>query len=539
MKRRNFILTSTAGSASLLVGISTIACSSEKQKTSQDFNNFPLLEKNVNDLQQDMQSGKYSSAELTRLYLDRIFKIDKNGPKVNSIIEINPDAVIIAEECDKERKEGKVRGPLHGIPILFKDNINTADKMVTSAGSLALANSIAQRDAFIVKKLREAGAVILGKTNLSEWANFRSTRSSSGWSGRGGQTHNPYITDRNPCGSSSGSGVSVSSNFCALAIGTETDGSIVCPSSTNGIVGIKPTLGLWSRTGIIPIAHSQDTAGPMARNVSDAAILLGVLAGIDIIDEITRDSDGKAHADYTKFLNINGLKGARIGVSRNFFGFHERVDELMELVISDLKRLGAEIVDPANIEYLKECGEAENEVLHYEFKADLNSYLSQLPSGFPIRTLEQIIAFNRKSAHEELRFFGQETMIKSNEKGPLTNKLYIEALANLRKYSRELGIDATLKKHNLQAIIAPTGGPAWTTDPINGDRYLGGSSSPAACAGYPSITVPAGFIDELPIGVSFIGKAWSEPELISFAYAYEQGTKHRKPPNFLPTIPIE
>ena len=539
MKRRNFILTSTAGSASLLVGISTIACSSEKQKTSQDYSNFPLLEKTVKDLQQDMQSGKYSSAELTRLYLDRIFKIDKNGPKVNSIIEINPDAIIIAGQCDKERKEGKVRGPLHGIPILLKDNINTADKMVTSAGSLALANSIAQRDAFIVKRLRDAGAVILGKTNLSEWANFRSTRSSSGWSGRGGQTHNPYITDRNPCGSSSGSGVAVSSNFCALAIGTETDGSIVCPSSTNGIVGIKPTLGLWSRTGIIPIAHSQDTAGPMARNVSDAAILLGVLAGIDEIDDITGDSDGKAHADYTKFLNINGLKGARIGVSRNFFGFHERVDELMEVVISDLKRLGAEIVDPANIEYLKECGEAENEVLHYEFKADLNSYLSQLPSGFPIRTLEQIIAFNRKYAHKELRFFGQETMIKSNEKGPLTNKLYIEALANLRKYSRELGIDATMKKYNLQAIIAPTGGPAWTIDPVNGDRYLGGSSSPAACAGYPSITVPAGFIDELPIGVSFIGKAWSEPELISFAYAYEQGTKHRKPPKFLPTLPIE
>ena len=277
----------------------------------------------------------------------------------------------------------------------------------------------------------------------------------------------------------------------------------------------------------------------MARNVSDAAILLGVLAGIDEIDDITGDSDGKAHADYTKFLNINGLKGARIGVSRNFFGFHERVDELMEVVISDLKRLGAEIVDPANIEYLKECGEAENEVLHYEFKADLNSYLSQLPPGFPIRTLKQIIAFNRNYAQKELRFFGQETMIKSNEKGPLTNKLYIEALANLRKYSRELGIDATMKKYNLQAIIAPTGGPAWTIDPVNGDRYLGGSSSPAACAGYPSITVPAGFIDELPIGVSFIGKAWSEPELISFAYAYEQGTKHRKPPKFLPTLPIE
>jgi len=511
-------------------------CTTRKQDIQTMDAEFPLLEKTINDLQSDMKSGKYSSVEITRMYLDRIMKLDKNGPKVNSVIEINPDAVIIAEQCDKERKEGKVRGPMHGIPVLIKDNINTADKMTTSAGSLALANNIAQKDAFLVKKLRDAGVILLGKTNLSEWANFRSTRSSSGWSGRGGQTHNPYITDRNPCGSSSGSGVAVSSNFCALAIGTETDGSIVCPSSTNGIVGIKPTLGLWSRSGIIPISHSQDTAGPMARTVTDAAILLGVLTGKDEEDKITTESEGKTITDYTLALKKDGLKGIRIGVSRNFFGFHERVDGLMEKVILDMKRLGAEIIDPANIDYLKECGEAEDEVLHYEFKTDLNAYLSGLPTGFPIRSLEQIIAFNNKNAARELQFFGQETMIKSNKKGPLTDKTYTDALANLRKYACSLGIDATFEKYNLHAIIAPTGGPAWTTDPLNGDRFLGGSSSPAACAGYPSVTVPAGFIDGLPVGVSFIGKAWSEPDLIQYAFAYEQSTNHRRPPNFLPTL---
>jgi amidase len=384
--------------------------------------------------------------------------------------------------------------------------------------------------------LREAGAVLLGKTNLSEWANFRSTRSSSGWSARGGQTRNPYILDRNPCGSSSGSGVAVSANLCAAAIGTETDGSIVCPSSVNGVVGIKPTLGLWSRSGIIPIAHSQDTAGPMTRNVTDAAIMLGLLTGIDDQDAASRGSFGKIQQDYTRYLDAEGLKNARIGVARNFFGFHEKVDQLMEEAIHVLRNQGAEMVDPANIDTISGIEQYEFDVLLYEFKADLNHYLAALPPGFKYRSLKELIAFNEANRDKEMPWFGQEIFIRADEKGPLTDQAYVEALANLKRLAGDEGIDATLRKNNLDAIIAPTGGPAWNTDWVNGDHYTGGSSSPAACAGYPAITVPAGFVHGLPVGITFMGTAWSEPVLVKLAYAFEQATGHRKAPDFIPTL---
>jgi len=537
MKRRNFIINSAAsGTLALISGILYAGKQVKGKDSTISAGDFDLSEVTIHQLQDGMKTGKYTSVALVELYLKRIKELDKEGPSVNSVIQLNPDVLEQAAKLDQERKSGNNRGAMHGIPVLLKDNIATADKMVTSAGSLALANSIAPKDAFIVSRLRDSGAVILGKTNLSEWANFRSNRSSSGWSGRGGQTHNPYVLDRSPCGSSSGSAVAVSANFCTVAVGTETDGSIVCPSSTNGIVGIKPTLGLVSRSGIIPISHSQDTAGPMARTVTDAAILLGVLAGIDPTDSITAENKSRLNIDYTRFLDVNGLKGARIGVARNFFGFHEKVDLLMEMALEEMKKHGVILVDPANIDYTKECGLAEDDVLHYEFKAGLNNYLSSLPNGFPIRSLEQIIDFNKQHADTELRFFGQEVMIDSEKKGPLSDQAYVDALANLRKYSRDLGIDATMKKYNLDAVVAPTGGPAWTIDMINGDRYLGGSSTSAACAGYPSITVPCGFIEGLPVGISFFGKAWSEPQLISYAYAYEQITKHRKVPEFISSL---
>jgi amidase len=415
---------------------------------------------------------------------------------------------------------------------LIKDNIDTADKMATSAGSLALEQNHAQQDAFMVKKLRDAGAVILGKTNLSEWANFRSNRSSSGWSGRGGQTVNPYILDRNPCGSSSGSGVAVSANLCVAAIGTETDGSIVCPSSTNGIVGIKPTVGLLSRSGIIPISHSQDTAGPMTRTVSDAALMLGLLAGADPSDVATTAAQDRKSEDYSRFLDADGLKGARIGVARNFFGFNDRVDQLMEEAIKNLREKGAEIIDPANIETEKEIGDIEFDVLLFEFKDDLNRYLSKMPASVASRSLTDLIAFNEANKDKEMPWFGQELFTMADKKGPLTDKVYLKEAADLKRLAGKEGIDATLQKNKLDAIIAPTGGPSWNTDWVNGDHYSGGSSGAAACAGYPAITVPAGFISGLPVGITFMGAAWSEPVLIRIAYAYEQATMHRKSPEY-------
>lgn len=493
---------------------------------------FELEEVTVVELQEGMRSGKYTARSITEMYLARIEEIDTQGPAVNAILEINPDALAIADALDEERRAKGVRGPLHGIPVLLKDNMDTADKMRTTAGSLALAGSTVSQDAFVVQRLREAGAILLGKTNLSEWANFRSTHSTSGWSARGGQTRNPYALDRNPCGSSSGSGVAVAANLCPVAIGTETDGSIVCPSSANSIVGMKPTVGLVSRSGIIPIAHSQDTAGPMARTVADAAILLGVLAGVDPRDPVTHESLGRAHRDYTPFLDARGLRGARIGVARRFFGFHPMVDQIMDAAIEEMKRIGATLVDPVGTDMAGEFQDAEFEVLLYEFKADLNGYLAARPHA-PVRSLKEIIAFNAQHPEKEMPYFGQEIFLMAEEKGPLSSEAYLNALRQNHRLSRAEGIDAMLHEHQLDAIMAPTGGPPWLTDLVNGDHHLGGSSSPAAVAGYPNITVPAGYIYGLPVGISFFAGAYSEPTLLRVAYAFEQATRVRHSPPFL------
>ncbi len=499
---------------------------------------FELEEATILGLQEEMKSGKLTSVSITERYLARIREIDRNGPALNSIIEISPDALAIARTLDEERKTKGARGPLHGIPVLIKDNIDTADRMKTSAGSLALAESIAAQDAFVAARLRAAGAVILGKTNLSEWANFRSSHSSSGWSGRGGQTRNPYALDRNPCGSSSGSGAAVAANLCVAAVGTETDGSIVCPSSANSVVGIKPTLGLVSRSGIIPIAHSQDTAGPMARTVADAAAVLGALTGIDERDPATNGSRGKGHTDYSQFLDPYGLRGARIGVARKFFGFNENVDRLLNAALDEMKRLGAALIDPADIPTHGKFGDSEFEVLLFEFKADLNKYLSALGASAHAHSLKELIEFNEMNREKEMPYFGQDIFVKAEAKGPLTSKVYLDALAKNHRLSRAEGIDAILIKHRLDALVAPTGGIPWPTDLLNGDHDSGGSSSPAAVAGYPHITVPAGYIFGLPVGISFIGTAWSEPTLIKLAYSFEQGTRFRKPPRFLSTADL-
>lgn len=497
---------------------------------------FPLEEKTIAELQDDMANGRYSARRLVELYLERIAQLDKQGPAVNAIIETNPDALAIADSLDAERAQSGPRGPLHGIPLVLKDNIDTAGQMQTTAGSLALSGHVAAQDAFLAARLRAAGAIILGKANLSEWANFRSSRSSSGWSSRGGQTNNPYALDRNPCGSSSGSAVAVSANFCAAAIGTETDGSIVCPSHTNGIVGLKPTLGLVSRSGVIPIAHSQDTAGPMARTVADAAAVLGALTGIDPRDPVTAESEGKSHVDYTQFLDANGLQGARIGVARNFFGYDPKVDALIEAAIAVMRSRGAVMVDEANIDTETAVGETEVEVLLYEFKADLNAYLASLGPEAQVRTMADIIAFNEAHRDAVMPYFGQERMLAAQEKGSLLSAAYLEALATNHRLMRAEGIDKALQAHQLDAIVAPTGGPAWLTDWINGDHYGGASSTPAAVAGYPNITVPAGFIHGLPVGISFFSTAYQEPALIKLAYAFEQATKIRRAPQFLATV---
>jgi amidase len=484
-----------------------------------------------------MASGELTARALAETYLARIDSIDAEGPELRSLIEVNPDALAIAGALDAERRDGHVRGPLHGIPVLVKDNIETGDALRTTAGSLALDGAPAARDATVVERLREAGMVLLGKTNLSEWANFRSTRSSSGWSARGGQTRNAYALDRNPSGSSSGSGVAVSANLCAAAIGTETDGSIVCPSNANGLVGIKPTLGLVSRAGIIPIAHSQDTAGPMARTVRDAAILLGALTGIDPRDAATSDSRGHVEADYTRFLDPNGLKGARIGVARKgVTGFNRDVDRLFGDALLTMQKLGAVIVDPAEIPHYNEYNESELEVLLYELKADLNAYLATLGPSSRVKTLADVIAFNEAQRDREMPCFGQELFVRAQEKGPLTEKAYLDALAKNRRLSREEGLDAVLNEQKLDAIVAPTGGPAWLTDCAVGDHFGGGSSTPAAVAGYPDITVPCGYSFEMPVGIAFMGRAWSEPVLIRLAYAYEQATHWRKAPRYLPSL---
>jgi amidase len=530
--------------ASLATGIVTAAHPAFGAARAQDqapasspaIRSFELDEMSIDDFQKAMQSGQSSSHSLTEKYLARMQEIDKAGPMINGVIEVNPEALDIADALDKERKAKGPRGPLHGIPVLIKDNIDTADRMNTTAGSLALLNSRPPKDAFVAAQLRKAGAVILGKTNLSEWANIRSSHSTSGWSGRGGLTRNPYALDRNPCGSSSGTGAAVSANLCAVGIGTETDGSVVCPSSANGLAGLKPTVGLASRSGIIPISHTQDTPGPMARTVRDVAILLTAMAGPDPEDKATAASHGHIQPDYTKYLDPNGLKGARIGVVRKYFGFNDAVDHLMETLIDEMKRAGAEIVDPANIPTLGKFDDSELTVFFYELKADLAAYLARLGDSAPVKSLKDVIDFNERNRDKEMPYFGQDIFLKAQEKGPLTSKEYLDALAKNRRLTRTEGIDFVMNKFKLDALVAPTGGPAWLTDLINGDHAAGGSSNTAAVAGYPNINVPAGSLWGLPVGISFFGRAWSEPTLLKIAYGFEQMTNARRKPQFLPTI---
>jgi len=535
MNRRKFVRSGLIGGVALA---SVRALADDKANSSEVTRlpqSFELDEATINDLQTGMSSGKYTARSLTQKYLDRIAEIDKNGPGIHSVIEINPDALAIAAALDDQRKAARLRGRLHGIPVLIKDNIDTHDRMMTTAGSLALAGSIPLQDSFVAKKLRDAGAVIIGKTNLSEWANFRSSHSSSGWSGRGGQTKNPYVLDRNPCGSSSGTGAAIAANLAAIGVGTETDGSVVCPSNANSLVGIKPTLGLVSRAGIVPIAHSQDTAGPMCRTVTDATILLGALTGVDPRDSATNAASGKSFADYTKSLDVNGLKGARIGVHRKAFGFNDAVDKVMKDAIDIIKTRGATVVDPADIPTQGKFDDSELEVLLYEFKADLNAYLASLGPRAPVKSLKEIIDFNEQFRDREMPYFGQDLLIKAQGKGPLTEKAYRDALAKNHRLTRKEGIDFVMDKNKLDALIAPTGGPPWPTDWVNGDHFTGGYSSASAVAGYPHITVPAGYVFGLPVGISFFGRAWSEPALIKFAYAFEQATRARRTPEFLPT----
>ena len=540
--RRSFLRSSLASGAALslcpaFAAARDLSAASEQTSTSATtIKPFVLDEVTISDLHDGMKSGKFTARSLVEKYRERIGEIDKKGPAINSIIQLNPDAMAIADALDQERKAKGIRGPLHGVPVLIKDNIDTADNMMTTAGSLALVGSKPLTDSFVAKKLRAAGAVILGKTNLSEWANIRSSHSTSGWSGRGGLTRNPYALDRNPCGSSSGSGAAVSANLCAGAIGTETDGSIVCPSSANGIVGIKPTVGLVSRSGIIPISHSQDGAGPMCRTVKDAAILLGALTGADPEDLATADSAGKSRTDYTQFLDANGLKGARIGVARKYFGFSDAVDKLMEQSLDAMKKQGAILIDPADIDTFGKFDDSELVVFMYELKADLNAYLARLGPGSPVHSLKEIIDFNERNSDKEMPYFGQDLFLKAEAKGPLSTPEYLDAQGKDHRLARTEGIDALMDKHRLDAIVAPTGGPAWITDLVNGDHVAGGSSNAAAVAGYPNINVTAGLISGLPVGISFFGRAWSEAALIRLAYAFEQATNARQSPRFLPTI---
>jgi amidase len=500
-----------------------------------------LEEVTIADLQAGMGSGKFTARSITEAYLQRIDDANTRGPMLRAVLEINPDAMMIADALDAERKAGKLRGPLHGIPVLIKDNIATRDRMQTSAGSHALIGVTPPRDAFVAKRLRAAGAVILGKTNLSEWANFRSTHASSGWSGRGGQCRNPYALDRSPSGSSSGSGAAAAANLCAVAVGTETDGSIVSPATNCSLVGIKPTMGLVSRSGIIPISHSQDTAGPMTRTVADAAILLGALAGADPRDEATAKSNARIEQDYSRFLDPKGLAGARLGVCRaHFMGYSRRTDDLVAEAIDVLRRQGAIIVDPADIPTAGRFDDDEYTVLLYEFKADLNAYLAEYAAGGSAPTLAALIAINNQQKQSEMPYFGQEIFEQAQAKGPLTDPAYRKALKKCRRLSRAEGIDAVMTRHRLDALIAPTGGPPSLIDLVNGDPSGGGSfSSPAAVAGYPHVTVPAGYVLGLPVGLSFVGRPWSEGTLIKFAYAFEQATKARKPPRYLTTATLD
>jgi amidase len=540
MDRRRFIGATALGGASLAVGV---GCTPDQvvplpNDVAAAVGPFDLDEVDVAELQRSMEAGERTARSITERYLRRIEELNQQGPELRAIIETNPDALAIADELDAERAAGTIRGPLHGIPVAIKDNIDTHDRMTTTAGSLALEGSIPERDSFVAQKLREAGAIIIAKANLSEWANFRGEASTSGWSARGGQCRNPYALDRNPCGSSSGSGVAASANLAALTIGTETDGSITCPAAINGVVGLKPTVGLWSRSGIIPISHSQDTAGPMCRTVRDAAILLGAVTGVDPRDAATGASRGNFHSDYTQFLDAAGLRGARIGVARNFAGFGAKVESLFEQAIGVLGAQGAVVVDPANLELDEESGALELLLLQYEFKANLNEYLAGLGPGARVKSLAEVIAFNAQRADLEMPYFGQEIMTASEALGDLSDPEYVAAARALHRAAREDGIDRVLSEHGLDAIVAPTTGLTWPTDHIKGDPWsgVGWSGSPAAIAGYPHVTVPMGFVSGLPVGLSFYAGAWSEPALLAFAYAYEQATHHRRPPTFAATL---
>ncbi|HEX9164535.1 MAG TPA: amidase [Gemmatimonadales bacterium] len=534
--RRDFLLAGAAAGA-LAVGLRPLAARAQAAGTTE----FDLEEVSVIDLQHRMATGQDTARSIAEKYLARIEAIDRTGPRVNCVIETNPDAVAIADQLDAERRGGKVRGPLHGVPVLIKDNIATADRMETTAGSLALVGGRPATDAFLVRRLRDAGAVILGKTNLSEWANFRSTHSVSGWSGRGGLCRNPYALDRNTSGSSSGTGGSISANLGAIGIGTETDGSIVSPANSCGLVGLKPTVGLVSRTGIVPISHTQDTAGPMTRTVTDAAVLLSAIGGYDSEDRgMVGQLSRQAPADYTAFLRRESLRGVRIGVVRErLMGYSPHADAVADEAIAALKGLGAEVVDPANFaKSTHDVGTPEYEVLLYEYRAGLAAYFSWVGANAPVRTIEDVIAFNEQHRDRELPYFGQEIMHMSAAKGPLTDPKYRQALATCRRLSRVEGIDALMKQHRLDALFAPTGAPAWVTDLVNGDSVGGGSSTMAAVSGYPHITVPAGMVRGLPVGVSFFGRAWSEGQLLRIAFNFEQETKARRAPRFRATADI-
>lgn len=512
-------------------------CTTNSGKKAVTGEEFRFEEYTIVRLQEGYANGDFNITDVVQAYLDRIKAIDDSGPMLNAVIQVNPDALAIAAQLDQEMKDGKRRGPMHGVPVLLKDNIDTHDAMETTAGSRALLGSHPLKDSFLAQKLREAGAVIIGKANLSEWANFRGNLSSSGWSGVGGQTRNPYILDRNPCGSSSGSGVAVSANLCMIAIGTETNGSIVCPSNANGIVGIKPTVGLLSRSGIVPISFTQDTPGPMARTVTDAAIALGTLTGIDPADSKTAVSEGKFLSDYTPFLREDGLQGKRIGWYTSARGQNYKVDTLMQQAVNYIKSRGAEVVEINDI-YDREVGGLSFQVLLWEFRDGLNRYFTSLGENAPVKSVEELIAFNNNDSIE-LRYYDQELLLEAQQKGSVDSKEFLDIVTKMNRLVRDEGIDKVMKEYDLDAFMAPTGSPAWKTDLINGDAYGLSSSSPAAIAGYPNITVPMGFVDGLPVGISFFGKAWSEPVLLEIAYAYESGTRFRKPPQFMPVWPPE
>ena len=544
MNRRRFLGTSALGGVGLVASQSACArpavapAAAPPPVTGNE--PFELHEATIDELQAAMRAGTRTARSITELYLARIEALNHNGPGLRAIIEVNPDALAIAGQLDAERKAGKVRGPLHGIPVALKDNIDTHDRMTTTAGSLALEGSIPPRDSFVAQRLREAGAVLLAKANMSEWAYWRGMHASSGWSARGGQCRNPYALDRTPCGSSSGSGSAVSANLAAVTIGTETGGSIICPSSINGVVGLKPTVGLWSRSGIIPISHSQDSAGPMTRTVRDAAVLLGAICGVDPRDPATAASSGRFHADYTTFLDPAGLQGARLGIVRNIPGFDARVGALFDRAIADLKTAGAVIVDPANLPNM-DSGSVFQElpmtVLNYEFKANINRYFASLGPNAPVKSLAELIRFNEANRDREMPFFGQERLIISEATSSLDAPEYRKAVETIQRLTRADGIDAVMNRHRLDALVAPTASPAWLTDHIRGDRFDGGDSAgTAAIAGYPDITVPMGLVSGLPVGVSFFGRAWSEPTLLRVAYAYEQASKRRQPPQFHATL---